>query len=153
MEFVNINLNFHKDIVIRFRKDSFKESFRHSKDFNEEENVLWLEEKVQEFPDGFLLLKKENEYIGQVELTIKRYKNRVIGYINLYYLTKPYRGKGYAEEMHTYALRYFENNGLEEYHLRVSPTNRRAIKFYQKNGLEKINEEHVGKVMRMRGYL
>ena len=112
-----------------------------------------LEEKVQEFSNGFLLLKKENEYIRQIELTIKRYKNRVVGYTNLYYLAKSHREKGCAEERHTYALSYFENNGLEAYRLRVSPTNRRAIKFYQKNGLEKINEEHAGKVIRMRGYL
>lgn len=153
MEFININLNFHQDIVIKFRKDSFKESFGHSKDFSTAEYIGWLEEKVQEFPEGFLLLKKENEYIGQVELTIKRYKNGMIGYINLYYLKKSYRGKGYAEKVHKYALNYFKSHALEEYHLRVSPTNRRAIKFYQKNGMEKIREEHGGKVMRMRGYL
>ncbi|WP_431027120.1 hypothetical protein [Lysinibacillus sp. LZ02] len=32
--------------------------------------------------------------------------------------------------MHNYARKFFKDNDVNEYHLRVSPTNRAALKFY-----------------------
>lgn len=153
MNFINIDLNTHKDIVVTFRKDSFRESFGHSGDFNEAEYMHWLKQKVQQFPEGFLLIEEDNECIGQMELTVKNYKGSDVGYINLYYLTESYRGKGYASKLHNHAERYFMDKGLKEYHLRVSPSNKRAIKFYENMSMEFLTEEHDGKVLRMRGYL
>lgn len=153
MNFINIDLNTHKDIVVSFRQDSFLQSFGHSDAFNESEYLQWLEQKIEEFSDGILLIEEDNEWIGQLELTVKNYKGSDIGYINLYYLTKSYRGKGYAFKLHKYAERYFREKGLKEYHLRVAPSNKRARKFYEKMGMEFLAEEHDGKVNRMRGYL
>lgn len=107
MNFINIDLNTHKDIVVSFRQDSFLQSFGHSDAFNESEYLQWLEQKIEEFSDGILLIEEDNEWIGQLELTVKNYKGSDIGYINLYYLTKSYRGKGYAFKLHKYAERYF----------------------------------------------
>lgn len=153
MKFINIDLDTHKDIVVTFRQNSFLQSFGHSDDFNESEYLQWLQQKIEEFSDGILLIEEDNEWIGQLELTVKNYEGSDIGYINLYYLSESYRGKGYAPELHDYAKRYFRDKCLKEYHLRVAPSNKSAIKFYEKKGMEYLKEEHEGKVLRMRGYL
>ena len=94
-----------------FRRDSFLQSFGHSHDFDGAEYLKWLKQKMKEQTDGFLLVEEDGGYVGQMELTIKKYKGSDIGYINLYYLTEPYRGKGYAPELHNYAELYFEEKG------------------------------------------
>lgn len=63
------------------------------------------------------------------------------------------RGKGKGKELHNYAKQFFENNKVGEYHLRVPPSNTRAIKFYRRNGMEEVGPEVDGKVIRMKGYL
>lgn len=100
-----------------------------------------------------MLIRDNDTYIGQLELTTKVYKNERIGYINLYYLIESYRGKGYGRLIHDYAKDYFRQQKIVELHLRVSPTNHQAIKFYEKIGLEQLTEEHDGKVIRMSGFI
>lgn len=89
--------------------------------------------------------------IGQIELTIKEYEGKTIGYINLYYLILEKRGLGLGKELHRYALQFFRRHGVYEYHLRVSPNNQYALSFYYKNGMQEIGDEYGGKVIRMKG--
>lgn len=91
--------------------------------------------------------------IGQLELIIRECEGKKIGYVNLYYLIPEKRGLGLGNELHLYALKFFKGFGVNEYHLRVSPGNRRARSFYLKNGMEKVKDEFDGKVIRMKGYL
>lgn len=88
-----------------------------------------------------------------LELTVKEYEGKEIGYVNLYYLIPEKRGVGLGSHIHEYAIKFFKNNNLSEYHLRVSPTNKHAIAFYKKNGMELIQTEMDGKVLRMSGTL
>lgn len=153
MRFINIDLDKHRDIVTKFRKDSFVVSFGDTSEFDEEGYLHWLEEKKTRYPDGFALVEEGGKIIGQLELSIRKYRNRTIGYINLYYLIPEKRGKGLGKELHKYVERFFRSNNVNEYHLRVSPANIFAIKFYKKIGMKEVGPEMGGKVIRMKGYL
>ncbi|WP_308302521.1 GNAT family N-acetyltransferase [Peribacillus deserti] len=63
------------------------------------------------------------------------------------------RGKGLGKQLHAYAIGFFRRRGINEYHLRVSPSNVQAISFYLKNGMTKLESELDGKVIRMRGII
>ena len=148
------DLNEHKDYVIQFRKDSFNVSFGSDDDFGSEEDYLdWFKQQLEKYPEGFVLAVENQQPIGQLELTLKEFDGKQIGYVNLYYLISEKRGMGYGTLLHNYALNFFKNNGVNEYHLRVSPTNHNAISFYIKNGMKKINTEMNGKVLRFSGNL
>lgn len=152
--FKTIDIAKDRDRVIRFRKDSFIASFGTKAEFGKEANYIkWLEGKVAAFPNGFALVKENNEAIGQLELSIREYKGKNIGYAHLYYLIPERRGMGLGKELHQYTWQFFKENNLHEYHLRVAPGNERAIKFYLKNGMVEDGRELDGKVIRMRGRL
>ncbi|TXC92718.1 GNAT family N-acetyltransferase [Metabacillus litoralis] len=154
MHFEKIDLKKHQDTVVKFRKDSFKASFGDDAGFGDEEDYLnWLVVKTREFPEGFVLIEECSKYIGQLELTIREYRGNTIGYVNLYYLVPEMRGLGKGKELHNYAMQFFENNKVGEYHLRVSTSNKAAITFYHKIGMKEICPEVEGKVIRMKGYL
>ena len=111
----------------------------------------WLQQQSEKNPKGFVLVVDNKMPIGQLELTVKEYEGKEIGYVNLYYLIPEKRGMGLGSHLHEYAIRFFKNNNVSEYHLRVSPTNKTAIAFYKKNGMKQIKTEMDGKVLRMYG--
>ena len=153
MKFKEIEIKKHRDKVIEFRKDSFKVSFGDTSEFAEEEYLHWLDEKIKDLSKGFVLVEEDGKCIGQLELTIREFEGKEIGYVNLSYLIPEMRGKGKGKELHNYAKLFFDNNKVSEYHLRVAPSNTAAIKFYRKNGMEEVGPEVDGKVIRMKGYL
>ncbi|MEJ8767739.1 GNAT family N-acetyltransferase [Oceanobacillus sp. HCA-5259] len=153
LKFIGIDIKKHHKEVVEFRKDSFRVSFGDASNFIATDYLRWLEEKIAEFPEGFVLIEEDKEYIGQLELSIREYEGKNIGYIHLYYLIPEKRGHGIGEKLYQYALQFFEKNKVNEYHLRVSPTNTGAIRFYRKVGMEETGSEVGGKVIRMRGYL
>nr|WP_244516690.1 GNAT family N-acetyltransferase [Alkalicoccus daliensis] len=73
--------------------------------------------------------------------------------MHLYYLTAEKRGLGMGKLLHRYALEFFSTYKVKEYHLRVSPHNTPALKFYQSLGMEEAGLEVDGKVVRMKGFL
>lgn len=97
------------------------------------------------------MVKENNKYVGQLELSIREYEGKDIGYVHLYYLTPDMRGKGKGQKLHDYARQFFKDNNVNEFHLRVSSTNKYAIKFYRKIGMDEIGAEINGKVIRMQG--
>lgn len=152
--FQTINLEKYRSEVIRFRKDSFKVSFGDASHFGDEnEYIKWLKEKIILFPEGFVLVKENHQVIGQLELSIREYNDTNIGYIHLYYLIPEKRGKHIGKELHNYAMTFFQKQNVLEYHLRVSPQNKQAIKFYLKNGMQEVGIELKGKVIRMKGFV
>lgn len=155
LQFVNINLSSekHREIVTKFRRDSFEVSFGDRFDFDEEDYLHWLKEKTADYSRGFVLVKKDNRYVGQLELSIKEYEGKDIGYIHLYYLISEERGKSIGQELHDFARQFIRTNNMNEFHLRVSLTNISAIKFYRKIGMNEIGPEVNGKVIRMRGFV
>lgn len=152
MEFIPIDIDNHREYIIPFRKDSFIVSFGTDKDFGDETNYLnWLKQQSEKNPDGVVLVVDNEIPIGQLELTIKEYEGKEIGYVNLYYLVPEKRGMGLGSLLHAYAIQFFKKHNVKEYHLRVSPTNKHAIAFYKKNGMKQLKVEMDGKVLRMAG--
>ncbi|WP_251660917.1 GNAT family N-acetyltransferase [Sporosarcina aquimarina] len=155
LQFVNINLDSekHREIVTKFRRDSFEVSFGDGIDFDEEDYLHWLKEKIVDNPNGFVLVMEDNKYVGQIELTIREYEGKNIGYVHLYYLISEERSKSKGQKLDDYAREFFKDNNINEFHLRVSPTNISAIKFYCKIGMNEIGLEVNGKVIRMQGFV
>lgn len=154
MRFEPIDVNKHREYIITFRRDSFIVSFGTDEAFGKEEEYIdWVKLKSNEFPDGLMMFLEDGLPIGQLELTIREYNGSRIGYVNLYYLIREKRGVGLGNKLHQYALKFFRNHGLNEYHLRVSPNNQHALEFYRKNNMVELGTEHDGKVIRMKGIL
>ncbi|WP_298472999.1 GNAT family N-acetyltransferase [uncultured Psychrobacillus sp.] len=152
MEFLPIEVEKHRKYVIPFRRDSFIVSFGTDKDFGTEEDYLtWIENQSAKYPEGFVIVVENGIPIGQLELTLRQYEGNEIGYVNLYYLIPEKRGAGLGRNLHEYALKFFQNKGVTEYHLRVSPSNKQAITYYKKNGMLELKSELGGKVIRMKG--
>ncbi|KMK95216.1 GNAT family N-acetyltransferase [Rossellomorea marisflavi] len=151
MDLQKIDVDKHREIIVSFRRDSFRVSFGTNRDFDEKEYVRWVEKQSDLFPDGFILLMEEGVPIGQLELTVKDYEDSKIGYVNLYYLIPERRGSGMGNKLHQYSLQFFRTHGVSEYHLRVSPSNHQALGFYRRIGMRECKKEFGGTVIRMRG--
>ncbi|PBB06637.1 GNAT family N-acetyltransferase [Salimicrobium humidisoli] len=151
MEFTSIDVKKERDTVLRFRREVFQESFGSSDSMNEEDYLDWLQKKAEEFPDGMKLVKKKGETVGQLELSVREFKGRIIGYVHLFYLEKEWRDLGFGLNLYNYAMKFFRDKDITEFHLRVAPENRRAVAFYKKLGMKEAGEELNGKVIRMTG--
>ncbi|MFD3450195.1 GNAT family N-acetyltransferase [Microbacteriaceae bacterium 4G12] len=142
MNFRTIDIHKDRDIIIAFRKDSYVVSFGTVDGFGDADAyVKRIGERVSRFPDGLVLVEEDEKMIGQMELQITTYEEQEIGYVNLFYLIPEYRSKGLGQYLMEYAEQFFRKYKVSEYHLRVSPTNERAIRFYMKSGMEKLKEE------------
>ncbi|CAH0311920.1 hypothetical protein SRABI96_05039 [Peribacillus sp. Bi96] len=143
MIFRTIDIDKDKDIIVTFRKDSFVVSFGSEEGFGDAHTYLIrMKERVRKFPDGQVIIEKDQKPIGQMELQIREYEGTEIGYVNLFYLIPEYRNKGLGKELVRYAENFFRQFTVSEYHLRVSPDNQRAIRLYTKSGMVKIRDEN-----------
>ncbi|QAS54310.1 GNAT family N-acetyltransferase [Halobacillus litoralis] len=146
-----IDLEKDQGEIVEFRKDSFMTSFGDISGFHKSNYLTYVEKMKEAFGDGFVMAEEDGRTVGQLELSVKRYEGRVIGYIHLFYLVAEKRGKGYSGALQSYAMDFFRKYRVGEYHLRVAPANRRARQFYKKNGMVDIGPELDGKVIRMKG--
>jgi RimJ/RimL family protein N-acetyltransferase len=151
LRFKPIDLERDKACITAIRRDSFQLSFGTDVDFHSDDYLSWLNNRASHFPDGFVLAFEKDRVIGQLELSIREYEGKRIGYVHLFYLIAEKRGNGLGHELQRYAMRFFKKNGVSEYHLRVSPTNIRAKAFYKKNGMKPLKNECDGKILRMKG--
>ncbi|SFJ24720.1 Acetyltransferase (GNAT) family protein [Halobacillus dabanensis] len=151
--FRTIDLNKDRTSLINFRKDSFIVSFGNLVGFHEGSYLAYVLEKIEQYPDGFVMAELDGKAVGQLELSVKEYQGRKIGYVHLFYLVPAQRGSGIGNELFTYAMNFFKKLGLDEYHLRVAPQNHRARRFYEKHGMKEIGPELDGKVIRMQGFI
>jgi GNAT superfamily N-acetyltransferase len=144
LTFLPINLDLHSDLCIRFRSDSFVESFGSDKPFFEEDGLGdaryldWLKSRISTRYGGFHIWLN-GEIVGQMELGERKNEDD-FGYINLYYLVPQWRGKGLSEALDKFAMDFLRSLGFKKARLSVSPTNLRAVQFYKKNGWADIGE-------------
>ena len=139
LNFQPIDLFKSSDLCVRFREDSFVASFGDATKFYEEDGkgaeryLEWLQNKLTKDPASAVHVWKESTVIGQMELGVFS-RAPDIGNVNLFYLVPDMRGTGYSHYLDEYAVQYFKSLGLKKCRLSVSPTNTRAIRFYEKNG-------------------
>jgi len=94
--------------------------------------VRWLRAKVEEFPEGYLLAYLDDRCVGQMELEAPYGKEA--GYVNLFYVTPPFRGLGFGRLLHERAVQYFRSWEARRVELHVSPSNIAALRFYRRMG-------------------
>ncbi|HSU69044.1 MAG TPA: GNAT family N-acetyltransferase [Tepidisphaeraceae bacterium] len=105
----------------------------------------WLAKRIEEYPDGHVLALLRGEVIGQMELQIPYGLDR--GYVNLFYVGKPWRRLGFGRRLHDYALHYFRSWEAAWIELHVSSTNSAATAFYRSLGYRLSEAEREGERM------
>jgi len=147
VEFSPIDFEAHKALSTVIRLDSFVISFGYniglSKFLEEADDYLkWLKASLTDEPARAVHMKKDGVIIGQLEIA-----NRLdvdTGKLNLVYLLPAFRGKGFAQSLHEYAIGYFRSMGFKRAVLRVAPQNLKGFAFYKKMGWQDkgIDLEH-----------
>ena len=137
-EFATIDLTRHRDICIRFRRDSYISSFEDGDQRFTSENgadgseyVDWLVERIKEFPDGCVHCWFNGNIVGQIE---SRIRDDQTGYVNLFYIAPDFRGKGFGRVLHNYAIELFESLQIQVVRLTVSIENDNALGYYRHLG-------------------
>lgn len=110
--------------------------------------LQWLERRVEEFPDGCVIAWLNSQCVGQLELEVPYGLGR--GYIDLFIVTSPFRGRGFGRLLNDYAERYFHAWEAKRVELHVSPDNERAVNFYRKLGYRFVRaDEGQSKLWKM----
>lgn len=148
--FRTIDLATDADVVAANHFDACRASFGDGADFRyegRERYLAWLARQIEEFPDGHLLALSEAEGIcvGQLELQVPY--GLTVGYLNLFYVTPPYRAFGFGRRLQAHAERYFRSWEAERIELHVSRTNEAALGFYRAMGYRAARVE--GRMWRM----
>ncbi len=149
LTFEPIDLEAHADFCIRFRADSFFASFGKKEGFQGkeaqspttlypggetvDEYLEWLAKRMSDLPGSCVHVWLDGEIIGQIEMGRFRL-DPAIGYVNLFYLISECRGRGLGAHLDRFAVDFLFRVGYRYARLCVSPTNHRAVAFYQKNG-------------------
>ncbi|NEP17415.1 MAG: GNAT family N-acetyltransferase [Leptolyngbya sp. SIO4C1] len=133
--FTPIDLSRHADLCMQFRRDAMICSFVDGAQRFERDDsgcyLDWLKQQIKKWPEGCVHVFKEDSIVGQIEM---RQISSSQGYIHLFYLIPELRGQGLGDRLHQYALQTCQQRGLQRVQLACSPTNQRAMAFYQKHG-------------------
>lgn len=149
-QFRPIDLAQDWNTLVGFHRDVFKISYGSDQDFSDATYREILRSRLKQFPEGQMLVLDNGTLAGQVEIWIREYEGRRIGYVSLFYLAPAWRGQGRGKELLQYAEAWFAVHGMDEYHLRVSALNERAARFYERCGFAKVaSEEREQLVWRM----
>ena len=147
LEFSPIDFEAHKALATIIRFDSFVTSFGYDVGFSKflkeaDDYLKWLQTTLASEPACAVHMKKDGVIIGQLEIGRQLAANT--GNLNLVYVMPGFRGKGFAEELHAYAVEYFKARGFRKAMLRCSPTNVRGFPFYKRMGWEDkgVDPEH-----------
>ncbi len=144
LAFLPINLDLHSELCIKFRADSYFESFGTDKPFwgddgeGDKHYLNWLRTRSEK-RYGIFHVWLNQEIVGQLELG-ERKSDDDFGYVNLYYLVPEWRGQGLSSQLDRFAMNFLKSLGFSKVKLAVSPTNPRAIQFYKKNGWQDLGE-------------
>lgn len=133
LTFRAIDLSSERDLVIASaqRRDSFVASFGSDGAFDEDKYLRYLARLVGRLPNAVSFALIGEEVAGQVEAQVLPDGT---GYVNLYYLAPGLRGLGLGEQLHRYVVALLRGQGVTTAELAVSPTNARALSFYEKHG-------------------
>lgn len=140
LTFRTIHLPNDAALVARNRRDACIETYGDAHRFEGDVRYLsWLKDKIEEFPDGFVLAYAGSHCVGHLELEVPYGKS--VGYANLFFVARGFRRRGFGQVLHTYAERYFRSWEAATIQLHVSPINRRAVSFYRKLGYRPLRLE------------
>ena len=138
LQFKPIDLDRHRDVFLDFIRDTHLCSFGSMESFvdengqGEERFVERVRARLAEEPESCLHVWRNGEIVGQLHLG--RFVDPAIGYINMFYVSPKWRGTGVAGAMEEQACAYLQAQGFQSAYLSVATQNRRAIRFYEKQG-------------------
>ena len=143
-----IDLGVDAELAVAHHRDACVCSFGDEARFQGRKRYLkWLESKVEEFPDGFLMAFVGERCVGQLELEVPYGLSS--GYVNLFYVTEAFRGMGFGRAMHERGVKYFKSWEANEIRLHCSPTNLRALEFYRSLGYRTRSRAADGSLLEM----
>ena len=111
----------------------------HASPIDRRQYLKWLRDRVEEFPDGHVLVWRAGECVGQLDLQAPY--GLPTGYINLYFVREEFRGHGVGTQMHQYVERYFRSWEVARVELHVSMRNDGAQRFYRRLGYKPMRRE------------
>jgi len=117
------------------RRDSFVASFGSDAAFDEVKYFRYLARLAERLPGAVSFSLFGEEIAGQVEAQVLP---NGTGYVNLYYLAPEWRGRGLGGQLHRYVVALLRGQGVTTAELAVSPTNARALSFYEKHGYRRL---------------
>ncbi|PZO60837.1 MAG: hypothetical protein DCF15_01155 [Phormidesmis priestleyi] len=136
--FIPIDLESTAELCICFRRDAMAESFAGGAERfdlasgdNHQQYLDWLQQRLQEFPEGCVHMLEGNSIVGQIEMQLTGQQS--LAYLNMLYLVPAARGRGLGNQLHDYIIQIFQQVGVVKAQLSVSPTNQRALAFYKKH--------------------
>ncbi|MGF1688024.1 GNAT family N-acetyltransferase [Photobacterium japonica] len=136
MEFIPVDLKQQLERCLAFRKDAYAVSYGHLEGFDPKETNAWFERLADNETAGFFHVVIEDELVGQLEFKgdLDDENGERFGYINLVYLTAPYRNQGLGKLLLAYIFENFHRHGCRYALLRYAPANIPARTFYRKHG-------------------
>jgi ribosomal protein S18 acetylase RimI-like enzyme len=134
-----IDLDVDHPLVVRNFRDTSAASYGPEARCPVATYVPWLKARIEEFPDGHVLAWLGEACVGQLELQVPYGLSR--GYVNLFCVVPPFRGKGYGRLLHEFAERYFRSWQAETIELHVSKSNQAAIGFYRHLGYKLVEDD------------
>ena len=139
VEFYPINTTRDLERAVEFRRAGFIAAFGHAKDFDgadgngaQQYRELMLR-RCNILPLMHVHMWKNKQIIGQIEAHPLK-KNPLVGYVNFYFLVPEFRGTGLGQLLDDYVTEVFKNAGCTTMQLRSTPSNQRALKYYEKLG-------------------
>ena len=146
VRFLPIDIERHAELCVEFRRDSFVCSFgtdaAFERDGGAEGYLAWLRARAKEVPEGIVHVWRGERIVGQLEMRVRA--EPYSGYVNLFYLVPGERGSGLGADLFRYTVRVFERRGVSCLRLSVSPTNARALKYYEKCGFSNLGPAFPG---------
>jgi ribosomal protein S18 acetylase RimI-like enzyme len=146
LQYRRIDPTINGDLAYSNYRETCIASFGHARRCLDAESYLrWLQQRVDEYPDGHMLAVLKGQIVGQIELQVPYGLDR--GYVNLFYIANPWRRLGLGRRMHDFAISYFRSWEARRVELHVSPTNAAAVAFYRSLGYRLVMVEHEGSRM------
>jgi probable phosphoglycerate mutase len=118
---------------VSFREDAWNVVYGDLEGFTGEGFLKEARAASRENPRAVVYGMLMDDIAGIIELNTKKGEDEGVGYIPFYYLKEEYRGRGLAVQLLGQAVSFYRRLGRKYLKLRVSPDNKRAISFYEKN--------------------
>ena len=131
LAFKLVDLAEHSGVCLRFEADMEKCSYEGDGSLDEERGAAFLR-KIAEGEALCLHVWLGEEIVGQLHLG--RVANEPVGYIHFFYVAPNFRGLGAANLLDDYAAAHFIGRGFRSARLSVMIANRRAVRFYRRQG-------------------
>ncbi len=138
IKFIKVTNNLLNDYLLMVNNDEVQKCISHKKKhFNEEQELNWIKEKLENNHFIFSMIEKDtNEYIGNIELVHIIEKTGEIGIC----ITPDKQSKHYGREAIEAFINYAKKElKLDNIELYVFDFNQKAINCYKKAGFEEDN--------------